>query len=331
MKYRIALLLFTIVTCSRAQQIKNLVFEGAGIRGIAYSGVVRELAEKNILQGIERVGGTSAGAIAALTISLGYSGDEMEKIISKMRLQKFNDGRFFFVGGFSRLNRNYGWYRGRAFVSWLEEIIEAKTGDSEITFGQLSMKGFKDLYVTGTSLTRQRMLVFSAETYPDMKIKDAVRISMSIPLYFEAVCIDSSGQVLHCRKSRDVSDLMVDGGLTGNFPIAIFDSLTDSGERILNRSTLGFRIDTPDQIEFDKAAKGLAPFRIAHFRNYITAFYSYAIENLNRQSLSPEDWSRTVSVSSGNIGPKIKKLSTEEKETLIRNGRNAVAQFLTKK
>jgi NTE family protein len=74
--------------------IKNLVFEGAGVRGIAYCGVVQEMESKKLMGGIERVGGTSSGAIVALTISLGYSGKEIENIISKTNFKKFNDGVF---------------------------------------------------------------------------------------------------------------------------------------------------------------------------------------------------------------------------------------------
>ena len=75
------------------------------------------------------------------------------------------------------------------------------------------------------SITRNS-LSFRMETYPEMKIKDAVRISMSVPLYFEAVFIDSAGQVLNNKNLSGHFDVMVDGGPTGNFPISIFDSLS---------------------------------------------------------------------------------------------------------
>ena len=42
---------------------RNLVFEGGGVKGIAYVGTMRVLESKGILQNISRVGGTSAGAI----------------------------------------------------------------------------------------------------------------------------------------------------------------------------------------------------------------------------------------------------------------------------
>ena len=63
-------LCFFQATAQEAQPIKNLVFEGAGIRGIAYSGAIAELENRHLLGRIERVGGTSAGAITALLLSI---------------------------------------------------------------------------------------------------------------------------------------------------------------------------------------------------------------------------------------------------------------------
>lgn len=316
---------------STAQPYKNLVLEGAGIRGVAYVGAIKALEEENILHSIEKVGGTSAGAIAALAITLGYTSTEIESLIYSTKLQKFNDGRFIFIGGIARMNRNYGWYRGNAFILWLEKIIRYKTGNADITFSELHKNKFKDLYVTGTSLNHQKLVVFSHETYPDMKIKDAVRISMSIPLYFEAVFIDSSGHVKNRKNINENFDIMVDGGFTGNFPIFIFDSLltkNNQPQRVVNPYTIGLRIDTPEQINYDNHHKGLAPITVHRFRNYTNAFYNYVIENLNRGLLTDDDWKRTVSISSGSIGPKIKKLSHDEKSLLINNGYEAMRHFI---
>ena len=316
-----------------AQPYKNLVFEGAGIRGVAYVGAIAMLEEQQLLQDVECVGGTSAGAIAALTVALGYRSDEIEKIIYGTKLQKFNDGKYFFIGGMSRMNKRYGWYRGKAFTQWLDKIIADKTGNGDITFRELHERKFKDLYVTGTSLNHQKLIVFSHKNYPDMKVKDAVRISMSIPLYFEAVCIDSAGHVLDIRKATGNFDIMTDGGFTGNFPIFLFDTFNKSNGKLIRQSnaqTLGLRIDTEEQIGYDAAQKGLAPMDVDRFNQYIGAFYTYVIENLNRAYLDENDWKRTVSISSGGIGPKIKKLSKEEKDKLITNGRMAVNAFLKK-
>ena len=175
--------------------IKNLVFEGAGVRGIAYAGAIKTLENKNLMDSIQKVGGTSAGAITAMLVSLGYNSTEIGQIICQTKLNKFNDGKYLFVGGIYRLNKRFGWYRAKRFDKWLSKIIEDKTANPNITFKELSERNFKELYVTATCLNKQKEVIFGKEQYPNMKVKDAVKISMSIPLYFEAVFIDSIGTI----------------------------------------------------------------------------------------------------------------------------------------
>ncbi len=334
------ILIFTTVTASAQFQdtqstpIENLIFEGAGIRGIAYSGVIKELESRGMMDGIKKVGGTSAGAITSMMVALGYTSDEIYGIVSETKFEKFNDGEMMFAGGIYRLCRKFGWYRGDAFTHWVEKIIAAKTGNSDITFKDLEEKGFKQLYVTATCINKQKLLILSAETYPDMKIKDAVRISMSVPFYFEAVFIDGKGRVYKNSKKHKNLDIVVDGGITGNFPIYMFDSLGTDGLgnkiRVPNYKTLGVRIDSDAQIAKDADGKELAEIEINNLSDYMQAFYILALENLNRNQLIPEDWDRTISVSDAGIGPKVKKMSEKQKQSLMKSGESNAALFLGK-
>jgi NTE family protein len=337
MKQPALLFLLSLLTFAASAQtcdIKNLVFEGAGIRGIAYAGVIQELEKQDKLKNVEKVGGTSAGAITALMVALGYNGQEVGDIISGTQFGKFNDGKFFFFGGYGRMKNLYGWYRGEAFTDWLGHLIKAKTGNPDITFAELSARGFKDLHVTGTSLNQQKLLVFSKENYPDMKVKDAVRISMSIPLYFQAVFIDSTGRTFKNPDAKKDLDVMVDGGIVANFPIFIFDTFQpDSASklhRIPNPQTLGVRIDPDSQIEYDAASKGLAPIEINTFNDYMQALYIFTLENLNRNELTPADWNRTISVSSAGISPRIRRMPKDQKEALLNSGREFTAAYFRK-
>jgi predicted acylesterase/phospholipase RssA len=49
---------------------RNLVFKGGGVRGIAYIGVLKILEREGVLSQIERVAGTSVGAITAAIVSM---------------------------------------------------------------------------------------------------------------------------------------------------------------------------------------------------------------------------------------------------------------------
>ena len=181
----------------------------------------------------------------------------------------------------------------------------------------------------------QQCLQLPFPNYPNMKVKDAVRISISIPLYFEAIYIDSKGKIIHHPKNKEGLDIMVDGGFTANFPIKIFDSTRFFDPHLLNSfatnpQTIGFRIDRSEQILYDQEGKGLAPREIRSLNEYLGAFYNIMIENLNRQLLTKDDWQRTVSISDGNISPRVRKLSSEEVGVLIYNGEAATKRFFSK-
>ena len=60
---------------------ENLVFEGAGIRGLAYCGALMELDERKMLTPIQRLAGTSSGAITATLLSVGYTPQEIFEMI----------------------------------------------------------------------------------------------------------------------------------------------------------------------------------------------------------------------------------------------------------
>ena len=317
---------------AQTDTIENLVFEGAGIRGLAYGGAIARLEAHGLLKNIKRVGGTSAGAITALMLSLHYSAAEISETIANTRFQKFNSGRFSIAGGIHRTNKYFGWYRGNRFAHWLDKLIAAKTGNANITFAQLKDKGFKDLYVTGTDLTAQQAVLFSHETFPHMRVRDAVRISMSIPLYFEAVFMNPNGRIVPHPKNKKDLHVLVDGGFLANFPIKIWDSTRYINNTLpntfaVNRRTIGFRIDSEAQWKTDSAGVALTPMPVSTFKQYMIAFYTVIFENLNRQALTPDDWRRTVSISDGGVGPRIRKLAPIEVETLTGNGRKATAAY----
>lgn len=313
--------------------IENLVFEGAGIRGIAYCGALMELDERGYLDCIDQVAGTSSGAITACLVSIGYTPQETFEIIGNTDFGKFNDGGWGFIGGVHRLKKKLGYYKGKKFLSWLEDLVAKKTGSTNTTFQDLRMMRasqdqckIKELTIAATSLNHQCTVIFSCEKYPNMRIVDAVHASMAIPLYFEPVAITPEGKVVDFKKMSTQDHLCVDGGFTANFIIAQFDTRQENGEWIAAK-TLGLRLDSDEQIAEDLKQRNLAYQDIGSASEFIGAFYYIIKETMNRQSLREDDWSRTVSLSDCNMSPKVKKLSVQEKELLINSGREGVRNY----
>ena len=62
--------------------IENLVLEGGGVRGIAFSGAVDYLEEQNLLPKIKRFAGSSAGAMASTLLAIGYNATEFKDLLN---------------------------------------------------------------------------------------------------------------------------------------------------------------------------------------------------------------------------------------------------------
>ena len=70
---------------------ENLVFKGGGPKGIAYMGALNVLEENGFFNELKRVGGTSAGAIQASLISVGYKSEEMIGVFNSIDPREFMD------------------------------------------------------------------------------------------------------------------------------------------------------------------------------------------------------------------------------------------------
>lgn len=329
----------------KAVQFRNLVFEGGGVRGIAHTGALRVLAGRGLLDGVRRAGGTSAGAISALLFALGYTPDEQQDIFRSTGFAKFMDDSLGFLRDFRRLWREFGWHKGDFFTKWAGSLVEAKLGSSRATFGDLRRVGRPDLYITGTNLSTGYAETFSAERHAAMPLAAALRISMSIPLFFRAVRHGPRG------------DVYVDGGVLANYPVKLFDRMSyidmesepeaarrteyyerenarflrerpQSAAYVYNRQTIGLRLDTAEEIglfRYGEPVKGRAIKTFPAFARALTAAMLKVQEN---QHLHSDDWQRTLYINTLDVGTVDFSLPVETKDALARQGELGATNYL---
>lgn len=326
-----------------AYHFKNLVFEGGGVKGIAYVGAMEVLSENGILGQIRRVGGTSAGAINATLLALGFTIPEQMRILKGLDFRKFLDDDWGVVRDTNRLVNEFGWYKGEFFHEWIGDKVEKKLGSPDATFQDLREAGRPDLYVYGANLSTSFGEVFSVERTPSDRIADAVRISMSIPLFFAAV-----------RNAR--RDVYVDGGLLDNYPIKLFDreKYIDPADRprmalatdyyakesrrflrkhsgrspyCYNRETLGFRLDSKQEIAVFRYGKEPQHQKIDDFFDYALALLKIILESQGNQHLHSDDWQRTVYVDTLGVATTDFGLSDKKKEALRESGRKGTQAY----
>ena len=324
-------------------QFRNLVFEGGGVKGIAYVGAVEVLEQRGVLTGVERVGGTSAGAINAVLLAAGFTGAEQRELLWSMDFNHFMDDSFGMVRDAMRLVEDYGRYKGDYFHRWIGDRLEEKLNNRDATFEELKEKGNFDLYVYGTNLSTRFGEVFSAEHTPHERVADATRISMSIPLFFKAV-----------RNAR--RDIYVDGGVLNNYPVKLFDRLKyideadretmarrtgyydDENERFLglhanaspyvyNRQTLGFRLDSKQEIAVFRDRREPRHHEIEDFFDYAASLVKTVLDSQGNQHLHSDDWQRTVYISSVGVSSTDFDLDDAAKQRLVDSGRDGATTY----
>jgi NTE family protein len=321
-----------------AYHFRNLIFEGGGVKGIAYVGALEALDKRNIMPDIRRVGGTSAGAINAVLVALDYSGEETFSILSGLDFKSFMDDSWGLVRDSKRLIEEFGWYKGDFFHNWMGELIKRKTGNAFSTFNDLQQAGYKDLYLAVTNLSTGFSEVCSAEHTPRMRVADAARMSMSIPLFFRAI-----------RNTR--RDVYVDGGVLRNFPVKLFDRekylerkrkhavVTEyyqdfneqkpksSSPYRYNKETLGFRLDTRQEVAMFRDGAEPPVRDINDFFDYSKALISTLMAVQNDVHLHSDDWQRTVYIDTLGVGTTDFDLDDATKQALMEAGKAGVEAY----
>jgi NTE family protein len=283
-----------------AYPFTNLVFEGGGVKGIAYGGSLSALSDQGILPRIERVAGTSAGAITATLVALGYSASEIRALLGSIDFKSFEDGG---STGFFRLLRRFGWYRGDNYLELMRCLVAGKTGNPRATFADLHRLRMRDLHVFATDLNTRAAKEFSYATTPDAEVAVAARTSGSFPVFFAAMFL--------------AGDVFVDGGVLRNYPVDAFD--TEEG---LNYGTLGFVLENT----------GAPPKRypVGDLRQYtdglIEALLSVQTENL---SVDPANLERTVVLDDLGISTLDFELTDAQKQSLVDKGEECTCSYLT--
>ena len=330
MKFYFLTLVFLCVSAFSHAQYTNLVLEGGGMKGIAYAGAFEVLDSLGISDSIQQVAGSSAGAMNALMYALGYTGKEIRYLNDKTNFGKYNQVGVPIISGFIRLKRTYGYYKTDRLVEALALTMEKKGFSSDMTFGELYTAkqaglNVKLLYITGTNLTDQKIEIFSHESYPDMRILDAVRISISIPVYFEALFMQPDGSLVKKKDADSTTKVMVDGGILDNYPFYVFDTLvnTPDGNTYYkcNRHTLGIKLET------DSSNEQIAPKTITMTSEFMQAYGRLGNEYLNRRHLGKQQAAQTVYINTHNFDPKIRRHKKAEKQTLMNYGKKAVQEY----
>lgn len=295
----------------------DAVFEGGGVKGTGLVGAVAVTEEKGY--SFENVAGTSAGAIVAAFVAAGYTAAEMKEIMLGVDYNEFRDkgvvDRVPVIGPILSLGFEKGIYEGDFFEHWLEELITAKGVE---TFGDLVMEEYGEdpryrykLNVIAADITNGKLLILprDIERYgiqsDRLKVARAVRMSMSIPFFFEPVTLqDAAGDTSY----------IVDGGVLSNYPVWLFDADTEDPAW----PTFGYKLVEPDEG---------APHSIRGPISMLASLFATMMEAHDARYIQDANFARTIPIRTLGVRTTEFDLPVDRKEALYQSGRDAAEGF----
>ncbi|MDZ8239306.1 MAG: patatin-like phospholipase family protein [Nostoc sp. ChiQUE01a] len=220
------------------------ILDGGGVKGAALVGCL-EAARQNEIEFVG-YGGTSAGSIVALLACMRIAPEEICKIMINVNFEDFLDNSQHslnrliklpkkLLSSWSKINRLYIYYQhkdlfntlnnnlGLCNADFLKQFLLNKIAEylpklretidfrKDVTFQDLQDQGCYPLKIVASDLKSRRCIVYPNEEDQGLgySVIDAVRASMSYPFVF-------------CPLKAS-NRLLVDGGLSSNLPIFLFE------------------------------------------------------------------------------------------------------------
>jgi NTE family protein len=297
------------------------VFSGGGVKGLAFAGGLQAAAEAGYDEWV-KLAGTSAGAITAMALAVGYDAERLRKT-----LDSFDFGTIADYGPLGELEipvnltLHRGATKGRALHAWLETLLAEAPVKAE-RFGDLEPG---KLRVVGVDVAHSRMVVLPDDIglyvgedgkplEPErLRIADAVRISAGFPYFFPPIGL-RDGQT-------GKQGVLVDGGVASAFPVFLFDKPEPQ------HPTWGFRLfsgSTPEKPSYTAIG---GPFWPVEMLKAIVDTSTNALDGLEMVAFKP----RTISIPTGDVPTLDFSLSEAQKQELYDSGYATAKKFFEAK
>ena len=167
-------------------KINHLIISGGGTKSIAYIGALMFISTKLDLTIIKSFSGSSAGSMICLFLNIGYTLKELRDIYFQLDFAIYSNVQI------DNMLNLYGFDNGNKFINLVKSFIINKGYDPDMSFKILYELTHQELYITGTNIIKEKPEYFSYISTPDMKIIDAIRASISIPLCYSPVNINNN-------------------------------------------------------------------------------------------------------------------------------------------
>ena len=251
------------------------ILAGGGTRLPAHVGVLNALEDLGVVT--EHIVGVSGGSIVAGLRAAGWSTEAMRDLASRVDFRQFRDFSLYqllFHGGLSS---------GDGFERWMDQMLEGAC------FEDLNL----DLHVIATDVRTGAPVVLDRASNPRMRVSQAIRYSMGIPLLF--------------AYREHEHHLMIDGSILSE------DALRQdwAGD---GTPTCCFRLRANPDAGQSKARRWLP------LSDYLQLLIRAFMTSLSHEFIQDAFWNTTIVIETDGISPLEFRLTPETKLRLFQMG-----------
>ena len=311
------------------KRIKNLAIKGGGVKGVAYVGAIQELDKAGLFNKIERVSGTSAGALLAFMICAGYNvGKIKDLMMNDIDFKKFKTG-----WNPIRILTGYGLYSGKYILDFVHKLLKdsplnknnppALHLTANSTFRDMKDAGCKHLYVFACNTSMHDVTEFSADNTPDVMVAEAIRASMSIPYFFKAWQFSDKLLGDNKMEKMNIKDhIFIDGGVVYNYPLSFFDDERFRPDGLLNDESIGLYLYTPGRTNKVRLQFSQLFFFTKHLFESLLETQDYVILH------DKEQLQRSIMIDDLQIPATDFNITRDQLNGLIESGRQAAKKYI---
>ncbi|MCU7555644.1 patatin-like phospholipase family protein [Alteromonas sp. ASW11-19] len=262
------------------------IFSGGGTRLPAHLGILQALDEMNIK--FNTLVGVSGGSVITALYSKGYAIEDMLKLAISTDFKQFTAFSLW------RLVREGGLSSGDHFEQWMDDLLEG------VTFTELPFA----LNILATDVNGGGPVLFNKARTPTVRVSQAVRFSMSIPLIFSFKEFENQ--------------LLVDGAILSED--ALFEDWQQDGT-----PSVCFRLKS------NAKRRPLTPRRGFVLPQYISLLIQTFMTAVSREYVHAQYWHNTLVVNTGDISAVDFSMTEAAKRRLFDVGYQTTLRFLPAK
>lgn len=191
--------------------IKHIVLSGGGPISLYGFGALKKLISTSTIkmENIKSIHGTSSGSLLAFFISSGIPIVEIHDYLANFPYSKYY---FISFDNIFNLSNTKGVFSPYQLDKLVDPVLHSLNWDLNINLADVYKKTNIELNIYSVRFNDFKMINFNHTDYPNVRLKDALYSSCSVPIMFEP-------HSFVLNETDTTKTFFIDGGMLNNIPV----------------------------------------------------------------------------------------------------------------